>query len=268
MQKSDIPLIVFRLKDNYFSISSQNVVAIIKEPNITQVPQSSKFVKGIFCHREETFKLIDLRRVFSMKGVSEEYNEFCELMDQRAADHKNWLKELENSVIEKREFSLTTNPHKCAFGKWYDNFRKQKDLNLRITRVLDQFDKPHQTIHNIAHQVKDLAAKENFEDAHNIIEKTRNNQLSSMIGLFDEMKNQYKEGNQQLVVVMREKERKTAIAVDFVNSVEFLDDVDISNINNELINPNSEKIFEGLAKTNDDKMVLKLSDKEIIFGNF
>ena len=168
----------------------------------------------------------------------------------------------------KREFSLTTDPHKCAFGKWYDNFRKQKNLSLRVTRVLDQFDKPHQTIHNIAHQVEDLAAKENFEDAYSIIEKTRNNELSSMIGLFDEMKNQYHESNQQLVVVMKEKGRKTAIAVDFVNSVEFLDDVDTSNIDNELINPNNEKIFEGLAKTTDDKMVLKLSDKEIIFGNF
>jgi purine-binding chemotaxis protein CheW len=268
MQENNIPLIVFRLKDNYFSVSSQNVVAIIKEPSITQIPQSSGFIKGIFCYREETFKLVDLRKVFLMKGVNEEYNEFCTLMDQRAADHKNWLKELENSVIEKRQFSLTTDPHKCAFGKWYDNFRKQKDLTLRVTRVLDQFDKPHQTIHNIAHQVEDLVAEENFEEAYKVIEKTRNNELSSMIGLFDEMKDQYKEGNQQLVVVMKEDVSKTAIAVDFVNSVEFLHDIDTSNIDNELINPKNEKIFEGLAKTGDDKMVLKLSDKEIIFGDF
>ena len=268
MNNESIPWIVFKLKDSFFSISSQNVVSIIKEPKITKIQKSPDFVKGLFCFRDETFKLIDLRKVFTIENIDEEHKRFAAIMDQRADDHKNWLTELENSVKEKREFSLTTDPHKCAFGKWYDSYRNQENLSLGVIRVLNQFDEPHKKIHKIAHKVEELSCENDYVGAQEVIEQTRKNELSSMIGLFDKIKDQYKESRAHFVIVMKQENHKTAVAVDFVDSVEVLNNVDTSVMDNKFVNPNNSKIFEGLAKTSDEKMVLKLSDEEIIACNF
>lgn len=40
------------------------------------------------------------------------------MLAERETDHVNWINELERSVQEKRKFTLTTDPYKCAFGKW------------------------------------------------------------------------------------------------------------------------------------------------------
>lgn len=60
--------------------------------------------------------MIDLRKRLGMTSAAAENNQFCALMDQRRQDHVNWLNELEASTRERREFKLTTGPHKCAFG--------------------------------------------------------------------------------------------------------------------------------------------------------
>jgi purine-binding chemotaxis protein CheW len=42
---------------------------------------------------------------------------FVAMLEQRKQDHKRWLDELAASVREARAFTLTTDPHACAFGR-------------------------------------------------------------------------------------------------------------------------------------------------------
>jgi purine-binding chemotaxis protein CheW len=82
-----------------------------------------------------------------LTSAVEETESFCALMQQREQDHRNWLNELEASS---RPFTLATDPHQCAFGKWYDKFKAE---NAWVAALLKKFDVPHRQIHGMAIRV-------------------------------------------------------------------------------------------------------------------
>jgi hypothetical protein len=69
---------------------------------------------------------------------------FCVVLGQRQQDHMKWLTESEASVAENRPFALTTDPHACAFGRWYDNFHTDDPWLAAAVRKLDA---PRRRIH-------------------------------------------------------------------------------------------------------------------------
>lgn len=75
--------------------------------------------------RGKTIELLDTRTLLNVKSISEEIREFCDMIDARRQDHINWLNKLESCVHDDVEFTLTTDPHKCAFGKWYDHYESK-----------------------------------------------------------------------------------------------------------------------------------------------
>ena len=83
---------------------------------------------------------MDLRVRLGMIPLKKEIDDLVDLMKQREQDHRKWLEELESSVRQQREFKLATDPHKCAFGKWYDTFTTD---NLTLGHALKKFDQPH-----------------------------------------------------------------------------------------------------------------------------
>lgn len=265
MSQNIIPWVVFKLKDEFFAISSQNVMSIVKAPKITILPQTPEYIKGIFRYRDEIFRLVDLRRLFSMKSTEEEYKEFSDLMDARANDHKNWLEELDKSVSEKRQFSLTTDPHKCAFGKWYDNFHSD---NFLLQDLLQKFELPHKKIHAIAVKVEEAKQVGDFEKAHELIEKERKGNLAEMLNLFGEIKVVYKNMFSDLAVIMKDGNRKCAIAVDSVTSVETLNEIDTKNISETFLDFDKIAMVCGLAKTHEDQTVIRISDCNVLAGQF
>jgi hypothetical protein len=83
----------------------------------------------------------------SIRGGINLRGRFCAMMQLREQDHRKWLLELEASVQEHRSFLMTTDPHKCAFGKWYDNYHAD---NAWVAALLKKVDGPHRQIHAVA----------------------------------------------------------------------------------------------------------------------
>ncbi|MEI7811673.1 MAG: chemotaxis protein CheW [Ignavibacteria bacterium] len=52
--------VIFRVYDRSFSLSAENIIAIIKRPDVTNLPQMFLYVKGIIKYREEIFTIYDL----------------------------------------------------------------------------------------------------------------------------------------------------------------------------------------------------------------
>ena len=88
------------------------------------------------------------------------------------------------SGSERREFKLAIDPHKCAFGKWYDNFETD---NRTLSGCLKKCDAPHQEIHGIAIKVKGMEEKEDFDSAYEIINPTKEGERAEMIRLFSRL---------------------------------------------------------------------------------
>lgn len=226
-ENEEYPLVTFKIKDSQYAISAKYVSTMLAMPDITPVPQAPFYVRGVINLRGEVLPLVDLRQRLGLTSRQNELDSFCGTMDQRKQDHFNWLHELESSINEERPFTLTTDPHQCAFGKWYDNYNPD---NLMGENILKKFDAPHKKIHAVAEKANKLVATGNIEGAQNLIAKTRNKELKKMVNLFGDICNLYQEDSQEIVLVVDGKDFNFAVAVDTVDGVEFLSEGSVNEL--------------------------------------
>lgn len=211
--------VVIRLKNQLYGISTLDVCELIRMVPVCRIPRTVDYVRGMINIRGRVVPLIDLRLRMGQLSCAQEINELLTLMQvqQRKQDHINWLKELESSVEEGREFKLAVDPHKCAFGKWYDHFKTD---NVALNMILGDFDEPHRQIHGIAHQVEEFKKANKLEEAKSLIMLTRDTDLRFMVKLFDNFQTRLKKVSQEIVVVLQTLQNTFAISVDAVDSVD------------------------------------------------
>jgi len=212
--------IVVNIDQNSFAINALDVHDMVAMPPLTRLPGTEQYLSGTINHRGQIVPLVDFRVLLGRKSIAETAESLCSLIDQREDDHRNWLDQLELSVKEKREFALATDPHKCAFGKWYDSYTTD---DLVLQGLLRKFDTPHRTIHAIAEKVKKYEVDGEFEAAFTLIEQTREHELSVMIELFAAFRQIVREQTRRQVAVILEHEgAQVAFSVDAVDAVEEL----------------------------------------------
>lgn len=214
--------IVVVAADQSLAIGVEAVREMVVVPGITKMPQAPQYVLGVTNLRGKVLPIIDLRARLGLKTHGQQRREFIELMNQRQQDHQNWLRELESSVREHREFKLATDHHKCAFGKWYDayNFSNSFNRSLNLDGALRKFNEPHTKIHAIAGQVLGLAHQGDFDGAYGIIERTRNTTLAEMLEIFNEVRALATDIQREIVVVLGLEGQVLGVTVDVVESVE------------------------------------------------
>lgn len=216
---NDYPLVIFVIKDSQYAISAKFVSNMVAVPDTRPVPHAPSYVRGIINLRGKVLPLVDLRMRLGFESAASELNEFYSMLNQREQDHRNWLNELEASVDEERDFPLTSDPHKCAFGKWYDTY-ETNDLSAKA--ILRKFDRPHKRIHALAHHVEEFQAQGNFDGARKVIEEGREKDLKRMIKLFASVQNHFSESAREIAMIVETPEFDYAVAIDMVSAVEFL----------------------------------------------
>ena len=177
-------------------------------------------------------------------------------MDQRLADHQGWITELKASVDEEREFKLATDPHKCAFGKWYDSY--QSDSRM-LNAILKKFDAPHKIIHGIAEKVTQLVHDGKVDEGHDLIDCTEKNELTIMVGLFADIKTAMRETSRRRIAMVLENGNQTiALDIDEVVAVESLGNIEDA--------PRSDSKAIGISRIGrrkkDDELVLLVENAE------
>ncbi len=243
--------ILFELQQKHFGIPAKNIREMTPLGQVSTIPDSPEYVRGIINLRDRIVPLTDLRLFLGMKSITDEINDFANLLNQRRQDHVNWLTELLSSVEEDREFKLTTDPHKCAFGKWYDSF-KTENVYLRI--LLERFDEPHKKIHSIAVKVDELRKSGHRDNAIKIIEITKGHELAKMIDLFEQAINQIRE-YREIVVIIEDSDHLSGLIVDSVSEVAEIANENIDKTELVEIGETNEFIM-GLAKINNRVEIL------------
>ncbi|MBN1293478.1 MAG: CZB domain-containing protein [Candidatus Latescibacteria bacterium] len=78
-------------------------------------------------------------------------------MTQREVDHLNWANQVNALLTDANvtELSVETDPHKCAFGKWYysDARKEAERLVPELKSFLDQIEEPHNHLHESAVEI-------------------------------------------------------------------------------------------------------------------
>jgi purine-binding chemotaxis protein CheW len=213
----NLPWAIVSLDKQPYAISVQYVQEMLIAPDVARVPKTAEWVRGVLNLRGRAMPLLDLRKRIGIISRLDEIDSFCQLMAEREQDHRNWLSELEASVRERRTFGLTTDPHQCKFGKWYDAYEAP---NRVLKEVLARFDTPHKAIHAVGVEVTRLMAEQKVEAAESAIEETRNGVLARMIELFADLRQAARESQREIAVVLKTDTASCAVCVDSVDSVE------------------------------------------------
>jgi len=215
----EMPWAIIEVKKRRFAIATEHLQQIVPLPPIAAVPGLPSFVRGVINLRGRVIPLVDLRLRLGMTSVVEEVESLCKLLQDREQDHRRWLAELRNSLVERRAFGLATDPHKCAFGKWYDSYRSE---DAWVNGLLSKFDAPHKKLHASAAHVKELQEQGKYEEAGEFINGAGASILSTMIDLFAELKTIIRESRRETVLALNVSGRLLAITVDSTVAVEKL----------------------------------------------
>jgi len=215
----DMAWAIVQARDQSYAVATQDLREMVIMPEVAAVPNTGEYVRGVINLRGRVLPLIDLRKRLGLTSAVEETNALCTTLEQREQDHHNWLNELEASVRENREFHLATDPHKCAFGKWYDGYHAENQL---VAMHLKKFDLPHKQIHGIAAEVQKLTAQGLHDRAQELLDSARSGALARLTQLFAELCSLIRENSREIALVVEGGGRQFGISVDSALSVERL----------------------------------------------
>jgi chemotaxis signal transduction protein len=259
--KLESPWVLLELNNVIYATSCESVLSLNQLPDATPLPKSPPEVRGVINFRGRLIELLDTRILLNIKTILEEINEFNIMLNQRYQDHCNWLANLENTVKNDTEFTLTTDPHKCAFGKWYDSYNS-KNTNIMFSSTFAKFDKPHKAIHNIGITAQQLINRGEKQAAIDLIESTKNTELKQMMGLFDDLKEAYHNSRKEIVVVIGESESKCiGLSVDQITAIEQLSEFDENLVKDSMTDT---EYIAGIAKRKDGFVVLILNEEYLL----
>ncbi len=209
--------VIVEVHKQEFAIPAAQVREILAMPDVTEVPCCRPQDRGVINLRGRVLRVLDLRKLLGWQSVPEELEDFYQTMSQREQDHRHWLNELERSVREGREFTLATDPHKCAFGQWYYAYQSDSPW---INGLLRRFEGPHTRLHGVAESVLGFARDGKLLDAAMLIERQRKGELQKMISLFEQMKVLMRQTVREVAVVVTANENVFAVVVDGAVAVE------------------------------------------------
>lgn len=218
-----LPSIIFEIGNNLFSVNSKYIAGIMKVPEYTTLPDAPPEVKGMFKNYNGAVIMLDLRAMLKMRSRNDEFKEFCDMIDSRKAEHIRWVDTLEQTTQSGARFPLATDPHKCALGRWCDNFQSDiSDVNFHLKKIFE----PHTKLHECAVKIGDLQHQEEDNSKRqasikHYLQRARQNYMPRVVSLLDEMKDVFHLSVfHEMALVL--SHRNVSIVVDRVLSVEDL----------------------------------------------
>lgn len=217
-EASELPWLVFTLGGNAYAVNSSFVNGIEMKPkNVIPLPEAPDTYRGLVERRGEVYPLLDMRKTFHFPTIDEETERFKAMMEQRKKEHIEWIDELERCAETGKPFELATDPHKCAFGMWYDQFSKENSAAAVLIRGIEA---PHAKLHETAHEVLSAVQNGDKETAAKLIRKARKEYVPKIIEAIDESEHAYKSTFKETVVVLKEGDQMLGLLVDKVLAVD------------------------------------------------
>lgn len=210
----DVEYLVFTVDHNRFGVPHFDVVSVMDMPPCTLVPHMPSTVRGVIAFREHNIPLFDLRLCFGAEPHGIETETLVTTMEQRKQDHINWLNKLKDEVFHNKPITVQTDPHLCAFGKWYDRFQSN---NMNLTAYMRRFDQPHKEIHQVAVTAAQLIGQGQTAQAQALVHATENGVLVRLLELFDGIGDQVRKYLLEYAIVLQVDGELFAVAVDDIN---------------------------------------------------
>lgn len=262
--KNELPWLIFSLNGFTYAINSEFVTGILVPPdNFTAVPDAPSEYRGIVNIRGEVYPVIDMRSLFGYPSLEKECADFTAMLEVREQDHLNWANELKRCIEANEEFTLTTDPHKCAFGQWYDKFKRNPHNS---DYALHKIEKPHEELHHTAEKIAELRKRPDSAEKTRKLTELMNmvfdEYVPEIVNIMDESKRRYRSFFRETMITFNSQAGNTAIVVDKVLAVDRIQPVSGRNNMDRIF---ASPYFIGVAhnnRVNDD--ILVIDDKKLI----
>lgn len=253
-----VPWVVVKVAGRYYGVCSSYVREMVLKPHVNKIPDLPAHYLGVVNLRGQVIPVLSLRLFFGQQILGDEMGE---LLSKRKQDHLNWLKELAACVKERRKFLLTTDPHACAFGKWYDNYEPDNRIIANKIRALDT---PHQRIHAIGEMVVSLVNEGRFDEAEEAVERVRDTDLATMVRLLDDLAKAFYDDVREIVLVVEADGHLTGLTVDGVVSAEHLRET--QEVFPSALAVDATNIFQGVARREKENDLVMMLDVEMLLA--
>ncbi|MEW6516250.1 MAG: methyl-accepting chemotaxis protein [candidate division FCPU426 bacterium] len=98
-----------------------------------------------------------LSRVIGQTAKANSFGYLVQEMMGREIDHLGWANKLSNYIAEQQtgEITVQTDPHQCAFGKWYygDGMKQAVEMLPELKNAFAEIEGPHNHLHESAIQI-------------------------------------------------------------------------------------------------------------------
>lgn len=251
----DNQYLIIRISESQYALPVSKMKEIILLPATRPYPDMKPHERGLFKLRDETVYVTDLRKRLGYESIEEENQKLHAMFMQRREEHLAWLEELVSTVKEGAEFKLTTDPHQCKFGRWYDNFATN---SISFQTYLSEFDLPHKLFHAMADRALAVLENEGKKPAIEFLKQAQKGDLKTLLHLFDRAEAEIKASHREITVILEVNDSSIGFTADKVES--------ILNVKDEQIDrPKSDteksQFMSGTFKLNDEVYVILDPDK-------
>ncbi len=257
--------VVLRIDGQLYGIGIGSVREMLELPLITNLPGDTEELRGVINLRGQIITVLDLRKELGVSVSGGGVQHLCDMLDERRKDHENWLSALEKSVEEGVAFTGQTDPHLCAFGRWYDSFEHR---DRQVMNSVRRFDVPHKRIHSLAAETQDMLGQGRGEDARQLIHATRDSELQEMISLFELTKATLREGQREVAVVLEYQGSSFAVCVDNVESVDWLHEQQSDDLPDALFSDQPLATRVAIRKSGEKNVLVALLEIEVLAQSF
>jgi chemotaxis signal transduction protein len=210
-------VLTFRCKDRYFALPVSSVRYIMSEPSQGVTLHDNSFkARRVIQFSNQSIQLMHFSHLLNLTSQLEDIQEIQHTLQLRRQDHIDWLNALEQSILKGIPFTKATDPHKCAFGRWYDTFETEDDF---LRDILARFDEPHKRIHASAERLLKLAAEDQKTEAMLQLKQERDTTLKRLLELFDEAYFRLQSMTRPVIVVVESGTSVFAIEMDEVSGI-------------------------------------------------
>lgn len=218
----DFPSVIFKIQGNMYCVDSRYIEALIQLPEFVTLPDAPPVIRGVFPHRGDFVTIFDMRTALGMRSLADEFDVFAAMLDKRKEEHIQWVEALETSIRTGEAFKLSHDPHACAFGRWYDNFKSDEYM---INAHLKKIDEPHQRLHRLADEmdacrgIADPVERERRLEA--LLQQAGGVLMPAIVRLLDETKEVFRDSMlHEMTLVL--SDARLGLVVDEVMMVEQL----------------------------------------------
>ena len=214
-----ISTFTFYVSDSLFAVETNKVLSVKEDlDNIQRIPVGTEAIRGVYKYQDTVVPVYEFSSLISMDSGQQVMQDLIDNLFAREQDHVDWLDDLEASIVDGVPFTKALDPHKCAFGKWYDSFTTRDET---LQEILNQFDEPHKHIHSLAEKLLSLRNQDKAEQALEELKLERHTTLRRLKSLFNKARDQIKGVMRPVIIFITENgvDPKFGMVVDEINDV-------------------------------------------------